>query len=264
MVRGFFESYQMDPQLNQTQICLILKITTPIYMSDYRPISLCTVNYKIISKIMIKRLQKCLGFVIFDSQAAFVLGRNISDNVLDAHELLHSIKSKRDFQREYMAIKTDISKAYNRVEWNFLERVMIHLGFAPRWVKWTMECVKSVTYEVLINGSPYGEITPTRGLRQGDPLSPYLFLFCDEVLSQMLRNAERDRQIHGMQLARYCPSITHLLFADDSLFFCRATRSNCEQLASIFTRYEAASGQKINFSKSSIIFGTKIPHGQRQ
>ena len=264
MVRHFFETGEIDQRINKTQLCLIPKITEPKHMSDFRPISLCTVNYKIISKVLIKRLKQCLGLVISDSQAAFVPGRSISDNVLVAHELLHSLKSRRNCQSAYMAIKTDISKAYDRVEWNFLEKVMLQLGFNARWVQWIMECVKSVSFEVLINGSPYGSIHPTRGLRQGDPLSPYLSLFCVEGLSHMLRKAERDRFIHGMRLADGCPSISHLLFADDSLFFCRSTTSNCENLALIFKRYEEASGQKINYTKSSVIFGTKITASKKQ
>lgn len=264
MVRRFFETNEIDGRINKTQLCLIPKISTPKTMSDYRPISLCTVNYKIISKVLIMRLKKCLGSVISDSQAAFVPGRNISDNVLVAHELLHSLKSKKECQSAYLAIKTDISKAYDRVEWNFLEQVMLKLGFDQRWVKWIMECVRTVSYEVLINGSPYGHITPTRGLRQGDPLSPYLFLFCAEVLSQMLHSAEVNNQVHGMKLTRHCPSISHLFFADDSLFFCRSTSEDCKFLASLFERYEAPSGQKINYSKSSIIFGMKIPNQKRE
>ena len=189
MVRHFFETGNLDRRLNHTQLCLIPKTTTPTHMADYRPISLCTVTYKIISNVLVMRLKRCLGSIISDSQAAFVLGRNISDNVLIAHELLNSLKSKKECQSTYIAIKTYISKAYDRVEWNFLERVMRQLGFAERWILWIMECVRTVSYEVLINGSPYGNVRPTRGLCQGDPLSPYLFLFCAETLSQMMCQA---------------------------------------------------------------------------
>lgn len=264
MVRSFFETGEMNNDINQTQLCLIPKTSDSKHMADYRPISLCTVNYKIISKVLIMRLKQCLGSIISESQAAFVPGRNISDNILVAHEIMHSLKAKKGCQSAYMAVKTDISKAYDRVEWNFLEKVMLQLGFDTQWVKKIMACISTVTYEVLINGSPYGKIYPTRGLRQGDPLSPYLFLFCADVLSCLLRKAERDRRIHGIKITNNCPSISHLLFADDSLFFCRTTTQNCEELAAIFKRYEEASGQKINYSKSSVIFGTKVPDQKRQ
>ncbi|XP_010424208.1 PREDICTED: uncharacterized protein LOC104709265 [Camelina sativa] len=100
------------------------------------------------------------------SMAAFVPGRNISDNILVAHELMHSLKSRKDFQTDFIAVKTDISKAYDRVEWNFLEHVMLKMGFNTLWVTWIMQCVKTVSYEVLINGSPYGHIKPSRGIQQ--------------------------------------------------------------------------------------------------
>lgn len=127
-------------------------------MSNYRPISLCSVAYKLISKIMCQRLQLCLEDIISESQAAFVPRRQISDNILVAHELVSALSSKVDCSQQYVAIKTDISKAYDRVEWNFLEATMVQLGFDSRWVALTMECVRYVSYSVLINGLPYGNI----------------------------------------------------------------------------------------------------------
>lgn len=115
-------------------------------------------------------------------------------------------------------MKTGISKAYDRVEWSFLEATMKQLGFDPQWVALTMECVQFVSYSVLINGLTYGNFKPTRGLRQGDAMSPYLFLLCVEVLSQMLDRAQCTNQMQGMRLARRCPRVSHLFFADDSLF----------------------------------------------
>lgn len=263
MVRHFFENGVIDKSINLTHISLIPKIGDPTCAADYRPISLCTVNCKIISKILTLLLKKILGTVIAESQAAFIPGRNISDNVLVVHELLHSLKTTKDCHNGYLAIKTDISKAYDRVEWNFLEKVWYQMGFDNKWITWIMECVRTVSYEVLINGSPHGHIQPSRGLRQGDPLSPYLFLFCAEVLSQMIDKEIADKRIHDMQITRDFPIISHLFFADDSLFFCRATENNCHNIAAIFARYEEVSGQKINYSKSSIIFGMKISEGKR-
>ena len=118
-----------------------------------------------------------------------------------------------------MALKLDMSKAYDRVEWCFLEELMRKMGFHERWINLTMVCVKTVTYSILVNGEPRGLIHPSRGIRQGDPLSPFLFLLCTEGLNGLIKQAEVNGDIHGFSLYRRGPKLTHLLFADDSLFF---------------------------------------------
>ncbi|XP_048628884.1 uncharacterized protein LOC125599899 [Brassica napus] len=159
-----------------------------------------------------------------------------------------------------MAIKTDMSKAYDRVEWNFLEAMMRKMGFREKWIHWIMRCVGSVSYSVLINGNPTGQITPSRGLRQEDPLSPYLFILCIEVLIANIRTAENLGQITGLIVAQASPPISHLLFADDSLFFCKAVPEQCNSLLNALNTYGSGSGQRINFEKSAITFGKKVPH----
>lgn len=171
---------------------------------------------------------------------------------------MHALNSKKDCAEKYMAIKTDISKTYDRVEWSFLEEIMIKLGFHQRWVQMIMSCVTSVSYSVLINGVPYGNFKPERGIRQGGSLSPYLFLLCVEALSQMMENAQNQNHYQGMKLARACPKVSHLLFADDSLFFCRETLDDARCVATILNDYEGVSGQKVNLTKSAITFGKKI------
>ncbi|XP_010468192.1 PREDICTED: uncharacterized protein LOC104748214 [Camelina sativa] len=132
------------------------------------------------------------------------------------------------------------------------------MGFAESWVSWIMFCVTSVEYKVLLNGQPNGLIVPQRGLRQGNPLSPYLFILCTDVLAANVRKAERNKLITGIKVANKCPPITHLLFADDSLFFCKADNDQCRVILDILKQYECVSGQQINFSKSSVQFGHKI------
>ena len=117
-----------------------------------------------------------------------------------------------------------------------------------------MECITTVTYSVMVNGEPQGMITPTRGLRQGDPLSPYLFLFCAEGLDAILRRAANDREITGFSLCRRGPKITHLFFADDCLLFCRATLTECEKIKNILNIYEVASGLMVNKDKTTPFF----------
>ena len=131
-------------------------------------------------------------------------------------------------KEDYMAIKLDMSKAYDRVEWSYLESVMRRVGFTERWIKLLMLCVKTVSYSILVNGEPKGMIKPTRGIRQGDPLSPFLFLFCTEGLNGLITKAGEKGDIKGYALCRNSPRLTHLFFADDSLLFCRATIQECQ------------------------------------
>ena len=148
----------------------------PISVSQYRPISLCNVLYKIFSKVPANRLKKFIPELITKHQSAFAKNRLILDNVLVAFETLHCMKNHNSGQTGFMAIKLDMSKAYDRVEWNYLQKLMEKMGFCSRWIGLMLECVHTVSYSILVNGDPKGLINPTRDIRQGDPLSPFLFL----------------------------------------------------------------------------------------
>lgn len=163
-----------------------------------------------------------------------------------------------------MAVKTDMSKAYDRIEWNFLRAVLTRFGFHDTLISWLMECVSSVSYSFLINGGPQGQVLPSRGLRQGDPLSPYLFILCTEVLSGLCQQALRTGTLPGVKVARNCPPINHLLFADDTMFFSKFSSTSCAALTSILHRYESASGQSINRSKSAITFSSKTVQAAKE
>lgn len=159
-------------------------------MSDYRPISLGNVVSRILSKVLANRLKLILAKIISDAQSAFVLNRLISDNTTVAYELLHMMRNKRKGKVGQMAVKLDISKAYDQVEWGFLQRIMLKLSLDHRWVTMAMETITIASYVVLINGEPKGFISPSRGIKQGDLLLPYLFFLCAEGLSALLKKAE--------------------------------------------------------------------------
>lgn len=243
-IRDFFVSGQLQRRFNETHVRLIPKIKSPKTVMDYRPIALCSTHYKVIAKILCKRLKPVLPTLVSPHQSA--AGRSISDNVLITHEILHYLRTSSAKKHCSMTVKTDMSKAYDRLEWSFLRDVMTRFGFHPTWVHWIMECVSSVSYSYLINGSAKGCVKPSRGIRQGDSLSPYLFILCSEVLSGLCVKAQEQGMLQGIKVARNSPSLNHLLFADDTMFFCKSKPVSCRELVNILEKYEIASGQSIN------------------
>ncbi|WZZ51435.1 hypothetical protein YC2023_051542 [Brassica napus] len=227
-------------------------------MTEFRPISLCNVSYKIISKILCSRLKKILPKLISETQSAFVAKRLISDNILLAQEAFHGLRTNPMCKAKFVAIKTNMSKAYDWVEWSFLEALLLNMSFAETWVSWIQWCVSSVSYQILVNGEPKGNIQPSRGLHQRDPLSPFLFILLIEALISQLQRAEEEGRLTGLKIARDSPAVSHLLFADDSLFFCKADVQQCAELMRIIKLYGRASGQQLNPGKSSILFGSKV------
>jgi hypothetical protein len=241
---------------NDTCVVLIPKIKNPESMKDLRPISLCNVVYKMVSKVLANRLKQILPEIISPNQSAFVPGRLITDNILLAYECTHYMKNKRSGKDGYAAVKIDMSKAYDRVEWSFLEEMMRKLGFDERWINRIMLCVSTVTYQFRVNGECTDSISPQRGLRQGDPLSPYLFLICAEGFSALLNKANEDGTLPGVHICQAAPRINHLLFADDSLVLMKATSESARSLQRMLHLYECCSGQTINYDKSSVMFST--------
>lgn len=251
-------------ELNLTRITLILKNSNPTNLANFRPISLCTVIYKIIAKAIANRLQGVIGSCIDSAQSAFVPGRLSSDNVLITYELLHTLRQKRQGIKGFMAVKLNMSKAYDRVEWIFLKEVMIRMGFAKEWVSLIMRCISTVSYVVTTNGRNGRIFKPTKGLRQGDPLSPFLFLICSEGLSTLIRIGTREGLIKGVRASRRGPTISHLLFADDCILFVEATENSARNLKAILQEYEFCSGQCVNFNKSMIFFSSNIEEGGKK
>ncbi|XP_056846710.1 uncharacterized protein LOC130497708 [Raphanus sativus] len=169
MVNKFLTEGIMPNGLNETNICLIPKTTKPNEMTQFRPISLCNVSYKIISKVLCQRLKKVLPGLISETQSAFVAGRQISDNIMIAQEMFHALRTKPSGRNKKMAIKTDMSKAYDRMEWSFIEAVMRKMGFSETWITWIMRCITS-----RINATTRQEIKDVLGIQNDGGMGTYL------------------------------------------------------------------------------------------
>ena len=173
--------------------------------------------------------------------------------MLAAYETLHTIHTGMKDKKGYMAVKLHMSKAYDWKEWEFLEAMMEQMGFNRRWIDLIM-CVRSVKYSIVVNGIPCGLITPSRGICQGYPISPYFFILCAEALSAMISQANRDGRLMGVPTSRGGLVISHLFFADDRLLFCRSTMTQWNHLSAILHLYKGASRQKMNSNKTAIFF----------
>ncbi|GAA0144865.1 hypothetical protein LIER_36028 [Lithospermum erythrorhizon] len=195
-------------------------------MSEIRPISLCNMVANIFGKVLPNRLRPVLMLIISETQSAFLPCRIISDNILIAHEVPHYMNHSKNVRNNSMAIKLDM-----------------------------------IPYNFLINGAPRGYLRPAWGIRQGDLLLPYLFLLCVDTLTCMLRAAEERGALSGIRISRESPSISHILFADDTMIFSKAGVTEGEEVTRILREYELASGQMININKCSVSFS---PHTSTQ
>lgn len=253
-VQNFFQEGAFLREINHTNITLIPKVKNPESMNRFRPISLCRFIYKIISKIMTNRLQPFINGLISEQQSAFIPGRQIQDNIIVAHEVFHFLKLKKRGSKAAIAIQLDLNKAYDNVCWDFLLKLMDRMGFDQKWLGWVKHCICTIQFSVTVNGGQVCNVKSGRGLRQGDPLSPYLFLMVADVFSLLLNKAIMNKSLRGIKMKRNCPVVSHLLFADDSLIFLEANPTFCSNFVQMAECFSEALGLTINFHKSSVRF----------
>ena len=241
-VKEFFASGVMPPGVNDTCIVLIPKVPHPEHLKDFRPISLCNVIYKVVSKCIVNRLRPLLQDLISPNQSAFIPGRLITGNALVAFECLHAINSNADERSKFCAYKLDLSKVYDRIQSCFLRNALLKLGFQRNWVDRFMTCVTSVRYTVRFNSAMSAPFTPTRGLRQGDPLSPYLFLFVADGLSTLIKSKVNAGTIQELKVCRNALGISHILFADDTLLFFKFVPEQAAEIKDVLQIYGRCTG----------------------
>lgn len=225
-VTSFFVSGIMPKEVNSSLIILIPKSQNSTSFNHFKPISLCNVAYKIISKILVAKLKPLLHNLISPHQSAFLQGRWIIENQVIVQEMMHNLKTRK-VKTGLMAIKLDLQEAYNRVNWDFLRTVPIRFGFNDTFISWIMSCISSMHFVVMVNGRKTEQFKSSRGLWQGDPLSPYLFILGKEVLSRMI---DQEPTIKGVKASISGPAITYVTYADDIILFSKATRRDAAKI----------------------------------
>jgi len=238
---------------NASFLALIPKVIHPHTLNDYRPISLIGCMYKIVAKLLAKRVKVVMPFIINETQSAFIEGRHLLHSALIANEVIDEAKRSN---KSCLVFKVDYEKAYDSVSWNFLMYMMWRMDFSPKWIKWIEECVKSASISVLVNGSPTAEFLPQRGLRQGDPLTPFLFNIVAEGLNGLMRRAVEENLYKPYLVGANGVPISILQYADDTIFFGEAAKENVEAIKVILRSFELVSNLRINFAKSCFgVFG---------
>ncbi|KAK9057748.1 hypothetical protein SSX86_022586 [Deinandra increscens subsp. villosa] len=235
-------------------IHLIAKVKDPRCLSDFRPISLVGLIPKVISKVLANRVKGPLGNIISEPQMAFLAGRNILDGVLIANEVVSWVKKSR---LPSLIFKIDFEKAFDTVDWDFLDSMLEQMEFPRRWRSWVRGCLGATRTSVLVNGSPTWEFKCERGVRQGDPLSPFLFLIAMEGLHWMMERACLGNIFRGIHLPNGGPCISHLLFADDALVMGQWGDDNIANLVQILRIFGLVSGLNINIKKCAL-FGLNV------
>ncbi|KAM6570963.1 hypothetical protein CsatA_015043 [Cannabis sativa] len=224
VVEDFFRSGSMHRGINATNVILIPKVANPKKVSQFRPISLCNVVYK---------------------------------------EIIHSFKRKKG-KEGFFAIKIDLVKAYDKVSWNFIDHVLSSFKAPDIFRKWVSQCITTTSFHIHLNGGKVSNFSPECGLRQVDPLSPYLFIWAADILSRILERAINTGSIKGIRLSRNGPKLFHLFFADDVILVGRATIDEAKGYWSCLEKFYSWFGQCVNKLKTSIFFSSNTSEGMKR
>ena len=247
----FFNTCHLPRIINSVAVALVPKIPNPSSMTDFRPISCCNTLYKCISKLLALRLQRIIPYLVSPYQSAFISGRSIGDNVMLVQSLCKDYHLNQGPPR--CALKVDIHKAFDTLSWEFIFEVLKRMHFPEIFIDWIYACISSAMFSIKINGSLEGYFKGNSGLRQGDPLSPYLFVLAMEVLTQciQLSTSSTDFKFHWRSKE---VNLTHMVFADDIFLFCKGETNSVKFLKHGLDLFSDISGLKANWNKSNCFF----------
>jgi len=250
MFDQFYANEVLPNSMLGFSVTLIPKVSSPLELKDFRPISFLGCLYKLLAKVLARRLASVVNSIIYPSQSAFLKGRHLVDGVLVVNELVDYVKKAN---KECLIFKVDFEKAYDSVDWSFLEYMMRRVGICEKWVNWTKACVFGGSMSILVNCSPTEEICIHRVLKQGDPLAPFLFLLVAEGFSGLTRNAVDRYLFVGFAFGSSSLVVSHLQYPDDTLCIGKPSVENLWAMKALLRGFEMVSGLKNNFFKSSLI-----------
>lgn len=253
-----FRTRTVPADMNHAVLCLLPKQHPPEDISQFRPICLSNVLIKVISKVLANRVKRVIGDLAGKWQSSFIPNRQATDNIVIAQEVVHSMRRGTGRKRG-MVVKIDLEKAYDRIDWTFLESVLRTVGFEEGIVSIILGCLRNTQLSVLWNGNRLAPFSPQRGLRQGDPLSPYLFVLCMETLGQRIQTAAVAKRWKGYPIGTNRSPVSHLFFADDVLLFGEASIQQAQVMQDILQDFCGESGQRVNQAKSRIWYAPKTP-----
>ncbi|XP_071695221.1 uncharacterized protein [Rutidosis leptorrhynchoides] len=253
-INWFWDKAEFSKGCNASFVTLVPKKKDPLCLGDFRPISLIGSYYKVIAKLLSNRLRKVIPSLVGPEQSAFLRGRFILDGALIVNECVDYLKNNR---KKGLIFKVDFEKAFDCLNWEFLLEVMKSMGFGDKWRNWIFNCLSSASISVLVNGSPTKEFSLGRGVRQGDPLSPFLFILAAEGLNIMAKSAIDNGLFNGLKVGNDEITISHLQYADDTIFLGDWSHANACSLQNLLKCFELASGLKVNFQKSCL-FGIGV------
>jgi hypothetical protein len=245
----FFENGKLLKQVNCTTLTLIPKISSPVSVLDFRPIACCNVIYKCITKLLCSRLRLVLPSLVSLNQTGFIEGRQIIHNICIIQDIV--AKYRRKNAPKSCLLKVDIRKAYDSVSWEFLDDMLKALNFPDHFRKLVMTCVTTPSFSLCIDGSLDGFFKGKKGLRQGDPMSPLLFVLCMESLSRLLHTLAGSKKFRFHSRCRAL-KLNHLVFADDLIMFCQGDKESIMLMLRCLATFSACSGLVANSGKSNI------------
>ncbi|GKB57062.1 RNA-directed DNA polymerase, eukaryota [Tanacetum coccineum] len=258
-INHFHSSEKIPLGCNSSFVTLILKVVDPVFIKDYRPISLIGSFYKSCLVTPLANKSLCSEYLISTgSNRNYVRGDQITEDPMILNEILNWCKKEK---KKTLIFKVDFKKAYDSVCWDYLQDMMFKMGFGRKWCAWIRGCLESSVTSILVNGSPTDEFKIRRGLRQGDPLSPFLFILAMEGLRMLISRAIHSSQLHGLQIGNGDVTVSHLFYADDVIFLGEWNVRNVLNIVLLLECFFLVSGLKINLAKCRLI-GVGVPIGE--